>query len=95
MATQYGADSTYKNTEIVDNKYLDVMEPIISDITAYDLYSLTLDARHDERPDLLAYDLFSNANLWWIFAEFNQDLLKDPIIDFKSGLTIQVPTDFI
>ena len=110
MKIQYDTDSVYKNTNIVDNKYLDIMEPIISDVTIYDLYSLTLESKYNERPDMLAYDyrgvhsmstdmlaydLFSNANLWWIFAEFNQDLLKDPIIDFKSGLTIQVPTDFI
>ncbi len=95
MKIQYDTDSVYKNTNIVDNKYLDIMEPIISDVTIYDLYSLTLESKYNERPDMLAYDLFSNANLWWIFAEFNQDLLKDPIIDFKSGLTIQVPLNFI
>tara|TARA_R110002074_G_scaffold397783_1_gene588652 strand:- start:2231 stop:2518 length:288 start_codon:yes stop_codon:yes gene_type:complete len=95
MTVQYDADSVYKNTEIVDNKYLDVMESVISDISVYDLYSLTLLAKYNERPDVLAYDLFSNSNLWWIFAEFNQDLLKDPIMDFKSGLTIQVPYNFI
>ena len=95
MKIQYDADSIYKNTEIVDNKYLDVMESVISDISIYDLYSLTLEAKYNERPDTLAYDLFPNSNLWWIFAEFNQDLLKDPIMDFKSGLTIQVPRNFI
>ena len=38
MKIQYDADSIYKNTEIVDNKYLDVMESVISDISIYDLY---------------------------------------------------------
>ena len=62
MTVQYDADSVYKNTEIVDNKYLDVMESVISDISVYDLYSLTLLAKYNERPDVLAYDLFSNSN---------------------------------
>tara|TARA_B110000503_G_scaffold58602_1_gene93743 strand:- start:4047 stop:4334 length:288 start_codon:yes stop_codon:yes gene_type:complete len=95
MTIQYDTDSIYKNTNIVDNKYLDIMEPIIGDISAYDVYSVTLTAKYNERPDMLAYDLFSNSNLWWVFAEFNQDILKDPIMDFKSGLTIQVPLNFI
>jgi hypothetical protein len=95
MKIQYDTDSIYKNTNIVDNKYLDIMEPIIGDISAYDVYSVTLAAKYNERPDMLAYDLFSNSNLWWVFAEFNQDILKDPIMDFKSGLTIQVPLNFI
>ena len=95
MTIQYDTDSIYKNTNIVDNKYLDIMEPIIGDISAYDVYSVTLIAKYNERPDMLAYDLFSNSNLWWVFAEFNQDILKDPIMDFKSGLTIQVPLNFI
>jgi hypothetical protein len=95
MKIQYDTDSIYKNTNIVDNKYLDIMEPIIGDISAYDVYSVTLIAKYNERPDMLAYDLFSNSNLWWVFAEFNQDILKDPIMDFKSGLTIQVPLNFI
>jgi len=43
---------------------------------------------------LLAYDLYGNSKLWWVFAQFNQDKLKDPVVDFLPGLEIQVPTKF-
>lgn len=94
MTVKYNSDSIYRNTDIVNNKYLDVMDPVITDISVYDTYDLKIDAKYNNRPDLLAHDLFANAKLWWVFAEFNQDILKDPIIDFKSGITISVPHKF-
>jgi hypothetical protein len=47
---------------------------------------------YDERPDLLAYELYGSTRLWWVFTLRNPDLLKDPIRDFKSGLTIFLPS---
>lgn len=94
MTVKYNSDSIYRNTQIIDNRYLDVMSPVIDDIDAYDTYSLKIEMRYNNRPDLLAYDLFSNAKLWWVFAEFNQDILRDPIMDFKAGTTIEVPHKF-
>jgi hypothetical protein len=90
----YRSDSMYRNTRIVNNKYLDVLEPSVENPNSYNTYPLVIGNKYDQRPDLLAYDLYGNAKLWWVFAQFNQDLLLDPIIDFRSGIEIQVPRKF-
>ena len=43
------------------------------------------------RPDLLAYDLYGDQNLWWVFQNRNPDTLVDGIFDFKEGTTIRLP----
>jgi hypothetical protein len=43
------------------------------------------------RPDLLAFDLYDDQNLWWVFQNRNPDVLKDAIFDFKEGTTIRLP----
>ena len=43
------------------------------------------------RPDLLAYDLYQDSGLWWVFAQRNPDQIEDPIYDFKPGVTVQLP----
>ena len=45
------------------------------------------------RPDLLAFDLYNDARLWWVFAARNPNRLgPDPYFDFKAGVGIYVPT---
>lgn len=94
MAEQYRGDSVYRNTEIVDNKYLGMYSPTVTDTSKYNTYPLVIEAKHDKRPDVLAYELYGNPRLWWVFAMFNQDELVDPIIDFTAGKEIKVPTKF-
>lgn len=92
--TKYTSDSVYRNTNIVDNKYLDVLQNSVGDLDSYDIKKVTITNKYDKRPDLLAHELYGNARLWWVFAEFNQDKLIDPIMDFRSGLQITVPVGF-
>lgn len=51
----------------------------------------TIKAQHALRPDLLAFDLYGDANLWWVFIVRNPNTLEDPIYDFKAGVTIYLP----
>ncbi|HET8688729.1 MAG TPA: hypothetical protein VFM18_19100 [Methanosarcina sp.] len=51
-----------------------------------------IDSIYNFRPDLLAYDLYKNANLWWVFAVRNPDVILDPLLDFTTGKIIYVPT---
>jgi len=88
------SDSMYRKTSVIDNKYLDVWNPDITDISLFNTRTITLESKYQNRPDLLAYDLYGNSKLWWVFAQFNQDKLKDPVVDFLPGLEIQVPTKF-
>ena len=43
------------------------------------------------RPDLLAYDLYGHADLWWVFYQRNPNTLSKPPLDFKTGTRIYIP----
>ena len=88
MAT-YKNSSPWKDTKIVNN-YLDILS--IRPIPAEDddfLY--TIEPQYSHRPDLLAYDLYQNPKLWWVFIQRNLDVLQDPIYDFVPGVQIYIP----
>ena len=52
----------------------------------------TIESKFDRRPDLLAYSLYGNTRLWWVFARRNMNEIKDPIRDFRTGVTIRIPS---
>lgn len=43
------------------------------------------------RPDLLAYDLYQNPGLWWVFYQRNPNTLTAPPWDFDVGVNIYLP----
>lgn len=51
----------------------------------------TIEPQYTHRPDLLAYDLYKDPKLWWVFAQRNMDIIKDPIYDFLPGTQIFLP----
>jgi hypothetical protein len=53
--------------------------------------SYTIDRVYKNRPDLLAYDLYGDAALWWVFAVRNPNTLKNPLGDFVPGTVIRIP----
>lgn len=93
MATNniYPATSPYKETSVVNKKYLDFMvyRPIPKQQS--DVYYV-IPQVYEYRPDMLAYDLYRDSRLWWVFAARNPNRLgADPYFDFKAGLGIYVP----
>lgn len=85
----YRNTSPYSQTPMV-NGYLDVMTLV--DIPAYsDDPQFTLTTKYMHRPDLLAYDLYDDSNLWWVFATRNKEVIRDPIYDMVPGQTIYLP----
>jgi len=92
---EYKKDSLYRKTGFTRRGYLDVLTDPVGDISAYQTTTVVIDNKYENRPDLLAYELYGNPKVWWVFAFFNQDTLLDPIIDFKAGLELTVPTKFI
>ncbi len=89
MAVNYSKTSSYSNTETFAF-FLDVANiPVIpfdpSD-TAY-----RIDNIYEHRPDLLAYDLYGDSALWWVFSVRNPNVLQVPVYDFLPGATIFVP----
>lgn len=94
MANQtiYPQTSPYYSTGVVSNKYLDVMVGRPFPNLPSDIY-ITLNQTYEYRPDMLAYDLYNDARLWWVFAARNPNRLgPDPYFNFKAGIGIYVPT---
>lgn len=90
MAEFHKFTSRYRATPVKDF-YLDLWVEIEIGESADDLL-IELDAKYDERPDLLSFDLYGTPRLWWVFAVRNPDTLIDPLGDFKSGIIIYAPT---
>ena len=53
--------------------------------------SYTIERTYAYRPDLLAFDLYGTPRLWWVFAQRNMDVLKDPVYDMVTGTKIYIP----
>ena len=86
----YPATSPYYFTGVVNNKFLDVMVNRPIPMQPSDIY-WTITSVYEYRPDLLAYDLYSDSRLWWVFASRNPNRLKDPYFDFTTGTGIYLP----
>ncbi len=56
-----------------------------------DDFKYVLENQYRHRPDLLAYDLYGDPKLWWVFVQRNMDVIKDPIYDFEPGIEIYIP----
>jgi hypothetical protein len=90
MSAIYKKASPYYNTPLW-GQFLDVWKGVTipSDVTDA---RYQIDPPYNHRPDLLAYDMYGDANLWWVFAVRNPDVLLDPVFSFISPVVIYVPT---
>ena len=86
---EYKPSSFYYNTKN-NGFFLDVYinRPITADV---DDVEFEITPVYNQRPDLLANDLYGTSNLWWVFAKRNPNTLKDPLFDFTTGVTIRLP----
>lgn len=89
MAANYESVSPYFLTSY-DQFYLDVMvnRPIPQD---KDDQLWTITQTYQYRPDSLAFDLYENAGLWWVFYQRNPNTLQAPPLDFAVGTRIFIP----
>ena len=85
----YDATSPYFNTKYTQF-YLDMMVnrslPKENDDKLF-----RINQTYQYRPDLLAFDLYENAGLWWVFYQRNPNTLPAPPWDFEAGIKIYVP----
>ena len=86
----YPATSPYYNTGVVNGKFLDVMVDRAIPKLPSDIY-WEITVVYNLRPDMLAYDLYGDSRLWWIFASRNPNRLADPLFDFVTGVGIYLP----
>jgi hypothetical protein len=87
--TSYSAYSPYSKTAIV-NGYLDTITWRPISAASNDTF-LEVTAKYQNRPDLLANDVYGDSRLWWVFAVRNPDIIQDPIYDLTAGLFIYIP----
>lgn len=88
---KYNTSSIYHVTP-VRSKFLDLYVPPITP-NFEKTRSYVIEQKYDRRPDLLSYDLYNDSKYWWVFALYNRNIIKDPLFDFKVGVTILIPTD--
>jgi len=86
---QYSKNSPYSKTEFY-GAYLDIAT-LPSIPKAVDDVLFTINRTYQYRPDLLAFDLYGDAGLWWVFALRNPNTVKDPIFDMKINTRIYLP----
>jgi hypothetical protein len=88
MAT-YGNASPWATTS-QNSLYLNLLD--IRPVPAEnDDYRYVIENQYKYRPDLLAYDLYGEVKLWWVFMQRNMNIIKDPIYDFVPGTVIYLP----
>jgi hypothetical protein len=89
MAASYDATTPYFATPFTQN-YLDFMvdRPIPREA---DDQLFKINETYQYRPDLLAYDLYEQSTLWWVFYQRNPNTLIAPPWDFEAGKTIYIP----
>jgi len=89
---KYASTSLYSSTPVVNSQYLDILKirsvPSSDNDTKY-----IIQPQYQYRPDLLSYDLYGSPKLWWVFAQRNMDILKDPVFDFVAGTEIFLPRE--
>jgi len=89
MPGQYTSTSPYFTTGY-SQFFLDVMvnRPIPK---ATDDLLFTINTTFQYRPDLLAFDLYGDSGLWWVFYQRNPNTLTSPPMDFAAGTPIYLP----
>lgn len=84
------ASSPWYSTQIINDQYLNVLNirtvPASDDDALYEVQE-----QYTHRPDLLAYDLYNDYRLWWVFAQRNMDIIRDPVYDLEAGIEIYLP----
>lgn len=86
---KYSSNSPYADT-LYQQFYLGVMVnrpiPKVADDQLF-----KINQTYQYRPDMLAFDLYDDPGLWWVFYQRNPNTLTSPPWDFVAGETIYLP----
>lgn len=85
----YSRNSPYFGTPKYGT-FLEVLEKRSFPFNADDVVYV-IEQAYQYRPDLLAYDLYNDAGLWWVFQMRNPNVITDPLGDFIAGVSIRIP----
>lgn len=84
----YDSKSYLSDTKFA-NFYLDVAS--LPSMTGVQTKPVVVPPECDYRMDLFSYQQYGSSRYWWMIALANADAIKDPIWDFRSGMTVLVP----
>lgn len=86
---KYSKLSPWANTS-QNSLYMELLNirPVPAEV---DDFEYIIENQYKHRPDLLAYDVYGDAKLWWVFVQRNMSVIKDPIYDFMPGTKIYLP----
>jgi hypothetical protein len=88
---QYSSSSAYYTTPIDSNGIMGIWTPRYVPASTSDKL-VTISHAYNLRPDLMAFDLYGDSNLWWVFAQRNPNVLaSDPLGNFTAGSQIFIP----
>lgn len=85
----YPVESQYFLTEIVSRFMTYYIHRNIPPHSS-DKVTMLNNERYVERPDLLAFDLYGTADLFWVIPVRNG--LQDPIFDLTFGKALTIPS---
>jgi hypothetical protein len=88
MSVTYDRKSYLRDTAFADFYLDNASLPSISNVEGQ---YIVVPPECNYRIDLFAYQQYGSSRLWWLIALANADIIKDPIWDFTSGLTVLVP----
>jgi hypothetical protein len=86
---EYNSTSPYFTTGF-NQFYLETMTNRPIPRQSDDVY-FKITQTYQYRPDLLAYDLYKQSGLWWVFYQRNPNSLTAPPWDFEAGVSIYLP----
>lgn len=78
----------YKNSLIVDDKYYSVPDFVNKDFSDIEYKEFVIE--EGDRPDIIAEQIYGNANYWKAILIFND---IGYFFDVKPGLVIKLPLD--
>ena len=87
MALYKNTSPWYKTAQV--QGVLDIFQPRYI-TAAEDDRIYQIDPYYNLRPDLLAWDMYEDPKLWWVFSMRNPNIIRDPIFDMYTGQIIMV-----
>lgn len=90
MVSYFSNTSFYKKTSF-GNVFRGHYKPIILKKDSRTDIDLVITQKYHQRPGKLAFDLYGDPRLNWVFAAYNKNIIIDPIYDLVDGLKIKVP----
>lgn len=85
----YNRFSPYKATD--QTWHLGYYVPLKLKPSSDDLF-YTIPDKYHQQPWRLAKELYGQERLHYVFALLNMGTIKDPLYDFRAGLTIRIPS---